>query len=125
MGTVSHGFHTPEGAFARCYAGDVAMKGTTKAVQVPGGYAYIREYSVERMMRNAKIIHLHEGTNEIQRRTMTGCLKEGKLSNYEYQNFSAVCQPVVPLTRDRIQLKNKRILFPLTAGTPCLPSNLS
>jgi alkylation response protein AidB-like acyl-CoA dehydrogenase len=52
---------------AKCYAADVAMKVTTDAVQVLGGYGYMREYPVERMMRDAKITQIYEGTNQIQR----------------------------------------------------------
>lgn len=73
-----------QGAFAKCYAGDVAMEVTTEAVQVMGGYGYCREYPVERMMRDAKITQIYEGTNEIQRLTVTNCLKKGDISNYEY-----------------------------------------
>jgi alkylation response protein AidB-like acyl-CoA dehydrogenase len=54
-------------AVAKCYAGDAAMKVTTDAVQVLGGYGYMREYPVERMMRDAKITQIYEGTNQIQR----------------------------------------------------------
>jgi alkylation response protein AidB-like acyl-CoA dehydrogenase len=54
-------------SLAKCYAGDVAMKVTTDAVQVLGGYGYMREYPVERMMRDAKITQIYEGTNQIQR----------------------------------------------------------
>lgn len=56
-----------EAAMAKCYASDVAMKVTTEAVQVLGGYGYTREYPLERMMRDAKITQIYEGTNEIQR----------------------------------------------------------
>lgn len=73
-----------QGAFAKCYAGDVAMEVTTEAVQVLGGYGYSREYPVERMMRDAKITQIYEGTNEIQRLTITGSLKNGDISNYDY-----------------------------------------
>jgi alkylation response protein AidB-like acyl-CoA dehydrogenase len=52
---------------AKCYASDAAMKVTTDAVQVLGGYGYMREYPVERMMRDAKITQIYEGTNQIQR----------------------------------------------------------
>ena len=52
---------------AKCYASDVAMKVTTDAVQILGGYGYMREYGVERMMRDAKITQIYEGTNQIQR----------------------------------------------------------
>ena len=50
-----------------CYAADVAMQVTTDAVQVMGGYGYSREYPVEKMMRDAKIMQIYEGTNQIQR----------------------------------------------------------
>ena len=52
---------------AKCYAADVAMQVTTDAVQVMGGYGYTKEYPVEKMMRDAKIMQLYEGTNQIQR----------------------------------------------------------
>jgi alkylation response protein AidB-like acyl-CoA dehydrogenase len=55
------------GAAAKCYASDVAMDITTDAVQLLGGYGYTRDYPVERMMRDAKITQIYEGTNEIQR----------------------------------------------------------
>lgn len=54
-------------AMAKLYASDVAMRVTTEAVQIFGGYGYTREYPVERMMRDAKITQIYEGTNEIQR----------------------------------------------------------
>ena len=56
-----------EAAMAKCYAADVAMQVTTDAVQVMGGYGYSREYPVEKMMRDAKIMQIYEGTNQIQR----------------------------------------------------------
>jgi len=52
---------------AKCFASDAAMRITTDAVQVLGGYGYIREYPVERFMRDAKITQIYEGTNQIQR----------------------------------------------------------
>ncbi len=54
-------------AMAKMFASDVAMKVTTDAVQIFGGYGYIREYPVEKMMRDAKITQIYEGTNQIQR----------------------------------------------------------
>jgi acyl-CoA dehydrogenase len=54
-------------AMAKLFASDTAMKVTTEAVQIFGGYGYTREYPVERMMRDAKITQIYEGTNEIQR----------------------------------------------------------
>ncbi len=58
---------TKASAMAKLYCSDVAMEVTTEAVQVLGGYGYITEYPVERMMRDAKITQIYEGTNEIQR----------------------------------------------------------
>ena len=52
---------------AKCWASDVAMEVTTNAVQVFGGYGYMKEYPVEKMMRDAKITQIYEGTNQIQR----------------------------------------------------------
>ncbi len=54
-------------AMAKLYCTDVAMEVTTDVVQILGGYGYIKEYPVERMMRDAKITQIYEGTNEIQR----------------------------------------------------------
>jgi alkylation response protein AidB-like acyl-CoA dehydrogenase len=54
-------------AMAKCFAADVAMKVTVDAVQVLGGYGYMVEYPLERMMRDAKITQIYEGTNQIQR----------------------------------------------------------
>ena len=58
---------TKASAMAKLYCSDVAMEATTEAVQVLGGYGYIKEYPVERMMRDAKITQIYEGTSEIQR----------------------------------------------------------
>lgn len=54
-------------AIAKLYASEVAMKTTVEAVQIHGGYGYVKEYHVERMMRDAKITQIYEGTSEIQR----------------------------------------------------------
>ncbi len=54
-------------AMSKLYASDVAMKVTTDAVQVLGGYGYMKEYPLEKMMRDAKITQIYEGTNQIQR----------------------------------------------------------
>jgi acyl-CoA dehydrogenase len=58
------------GAAAKCFASDAAMRITTDAVQLLGGYGYTRDYPVERMMRDAKITQIYEGTNQIQRVVM-------------------------------------------------------
>ncbi len=65
------------GAAAKCFASDVAMEVTTNAVQVLGGYGYTRDYPVERMMRDAKITQIYEGTNQIQRIVMARQLLAG------------------------------------------------
>jgi alkylation response protein AidB-like acyl-CoA dehydrogenase len=59
--------NTYEASMAKCWAGDAAMKVTTDAVQVFGGYGYTREFPVERFMRDAKIMQIYEGTSQIQR----------------------------------------------------------
>ena len=59
--------YSVEAAEAKLFAAEVAMEVTTKAVQLLGGYGYIREYEVERMMRDAKITEIYEGTSEVQR----------------------------------------------------------
>ena len=56
-----------EASIAKCLASDTAMKVTTDAVQIFGGYGYTREFPVERFMRDAKITQIYEGTNQIQR----------------------------------------------------------
>jgi alkylation response protein AidB-like acyl-CoA dehydrogenase len=56
-----------ESSMAKVFASDVAMKVTTDAVQILGGYGYMRDYPVEKMMRDAKITQIYEGTNQIQR----------------------------------------------------------
>ncbi|MCP9987824.1 acyl-CoA dehydrogenase [Streptomyces sudanensis] len=58
------------GAAAKCFASDIAMEITTDAVQLLGGYGYTRDYPVERMMRDAKITQIYEGTNQVQRIVM-------------------------------------------------------
>lgn len=67
----SYGF---EAAQAKLYAAEVAMEVTTKAVQLHGGYGFIREYEVERMMRDAKITEIYEGTSEVQRMVISASL---------------------------------------------------
>lgn len=61
-------------AMAKLFASDTAMQVTTDAVQILGGYGYMKEYPVERMMRDAKITQIYEGTNQIQRLVIGKCL---------------------------------------------------
>ena len=63
-----------EAAQAKLFASETAMEVTTKAVQLHGGYGYTREYPVERMMRDAKITEIYEGTSEVQRMVISGAL---------------------------------------------------
>lgn len=59
--------YTKESAIAKCYASDIAMEVASEAIQMFGGYGYSREYPVEKLLRDAKIFQIFEGTNEIQR----------------------------------------------------------
>ena len=61
------GSTTKLAAMAKCYATDVAMEVTTLAVQIFGGYGYMKDYPIEKYMRDAKITQIYEGTNQIQR----------------------------------------------------------
>lgn len=67
MAKEKGGQFSVEASMAKLYAAETAMEVTTKAVQLHGGYGYIREYDVERMMRDAKITEIYEGTSEVQR----------------------------------------------------------
>ena len=69
------------GAAAKCFASDTAMQVTVDAVQVLGGYGYTRDYPVERMMRDAKITQIYEGTNQVQRIVMARQLLSGVQSH--------------------------------------------
>jgi len=60
---------------AKLYASEVAMRVTTKAVQLHGGYGYTRDYPVERMMRDAKITEIYEGTSEVMKMVIFSSLK--------------------------------------------------
>ena len=66
--------YSVEAAMAKLYAAETAMEVTTKCVQLHGGYGYMREYDVERMMRDAKITEIYEGTSEVQRMVISSSL---------------------------------------------------
>ncbi len=66
--------YSKEAAMAKLYASETAMEVSTKAVQLHGGYGYTREYEVERMMRDAKITEIYEGTSEVQRMVISAAL---------------------------------------------------
>ena len=66
--------YTKQAAMAKLFTSEHAMKTTTKVVQLFGGYGYTREYPVERMMRDAKITEIYEGTSEVQRMVISSHL---------------------------------------------------
>ena len=66
-------------ATAKLFASEVAMKTTVEAVQVHGGYGYVKEYHVERLMRDAKITSIYEGTSEVQRIVISRGVLSGKI----------------------------------------------
>jgi acyl-CoA dehydrogenase len=67
-----------ESSMAKCFASDAAMKVATDAVQVFGGYGYTRQYPVERLLRDAKVTQIYEGTNQIQRLVIARELGRGR-----------------------------------------------
>ena len=75
--------YTVAAAMAKVFASEVAMKHTIEAVQIHGGYGYVKEYHVERLMRDAKITQIYEGTSEIQRLVIIRGILKGQL----YQNI--------------------------------------
>ena len=70
--------NSKESAMAKCFASDVAMRVTTDAVQIFGGYGYMRDYPVEKLMRDAKLLQIYEGTNQIQRLVIARHLLKGQ-----------------------------------------------
>ncbi len=66
-------------AMAKLYASEVAMRATVEAVQIHGGYGYVKEYHVERLMRDAKITQIYEGTSEVQRIVISRNILDGQL----------------------------------------------
>ena len=71
----NHGNYGPYAAMAKLFASDVANEVTRAAVQFMGGYGYCREYPVERMMRDAKITEIYEGTSEVMKMVISGSMK--------------------------------------------------
>jgi butyryl-CoA dehydrogenase len=72
------GDFSKESSIAKCFASDIAMEVTVDAVQIFGGYGYIKDYPVEKMMRDAKITQIYEGTNQILRNTIASCILKEK-----------------------------------------------
>ena len=73
-----HWHYEKEAAMAKCFASDAAMRATIEGIQIYGGYGYIKEYPMERHMRDAKICQIYEGTNEIMRLVIARNLLKGK-----------------------------------------------
>jgi alkylation response protein AidB-like acyl-CoA dehydrogenase len=71
--------YSTSAAMAKLFASEVAMRHTTEAVQIHGGYGYVKEYHVERLMRDAKITQIYEGTSEIQRMVISRSVLKGEL----------------------------------------------
>ena len=71
--------YSQAGSMAKRYAADIAMKHTVEAVQIHGGYGYVKEYHVERLMRDAKITQIYEGTSEIQKLVIARNILKGQL----------------------------------------------
>ncbi len=61
-----------EAAIAKCYAGDIAFQNASDCIQILGGYGYSREYPVEKLLRDAKVLQIYEGTNQVQRVVVSG-----------------------------------------------------
>ena len=75
---AQHGHpYSKEAAMAKLFCSELAMRATIKAVQIHGGYGYTKDYPVERMMRDAKITQIYEGTNQVQRIVMARQLLAG------------------------------------------------
>jgi butyryl-CoA dehydrogenase len=70
-----------ESAMAKLFATDTAMRVTTDALQVTGGSGYMKEYPLEKMMRDAKILQIYEGTNQIEKCYRTGLIREAANKN--------------------------------------------
>ena len=70
--------YAKESAIAKCYAGDIAVQVALDAIQILGGYGYSREYPVEKLLRDAKIFQIYEGTNQIQRMVIAKNVIKGK-----------------------------------------------
>ena len=75
----THQDYTTASAMAKVFASEVAMRVTTEAVQIHGGYGYVKEYHVERLMRDAKITQIYEGTSEVQRIVISRGVLSGKI----------------------------------------------
>lgn len=89
-----------EAATAKLFAAETAMAVTTECVQLLGGYGYTRDYPVERMMRDAKITEIYEGTSEVQRMVISGNVLKQEVQKEEIQVNIVVCVKQVPDTNE-------------------------
>ena len=105
------------GASAKCFASDVAMEVTTNAVQVLGGYGYTRDYPVERMMRDAKITQIYEGTNQVQRIVMARQLLAGIQSTSDASRRTSVIGEPEELRRVIANLVSNAVKYSVAGGT--------
>ena len=71
--------YSTSAAMAKLFASDVAMRATVEAIQIHGGYGYVKEYHVERLMRDAKITQIYEGTSEIQKLVISRAVLKGEM----------------------------------------------
>jgi alkylation response protein AidB-like acyl-CoA dehydrogenase len=74
-------------SMAKLFASEVAMRHTVEAVQIHGGYGFVKEYHVERLMRDAKITQIYEGTSEVQRIVISRAVLQGQLYQPMFQNY--------------------------------------
>ena len=103
MAKANQKVYSVEAAKAKLFAAETAMAVTTEVVQLFGGYGYIREYDVERMMRDAKITEIYEGTSEVQRMVISGALlKYNNIRSGKYMNI-VVCIKQVPDTKGGVK----------------------
>ena len=82
--------HASSRRMAKLFATDVAMEVTTDAVQIFGGYGYMRDYPIEKYMRDAKITQIYEGTNQVQRMVVARQLDQGSRSLEHLSRFIPV-----------------------------------
>ena len=109
---------------AKCFASDAAMEITTNAVQLLGGYGYVKDYPVERMMRDAKITQIYEGTNQIQRMVMARQLLKRLISPTDLRFLEPVhvepaARPTSLAARSRVRVVRLMPVISHRFRTPC------
>src|SRR5262249_32777540 len=109
-----------EASIAKCMASDTAMKVTTDAVQILGGYGYTREFPVERFMRDAKITQIYEGTNQIQRMIIA----EQLLGNLCPSGLALGCRAAAARARRKETVARVFELFPRVVPNRLVPGKM-